>query len=399
MITISQRLQNIPASGIRKLVPLAQKAKADGVTVYHLNIGDPDIKSPPEMMEAIKTWERNPIGYGNSQGEPEILEALTGYYQGLGYRFVSKEQIQVTVGGSEALAMAMMATCEVGDELIVFEPFFTGYAGLAAVYGVKLVPVTTTIENGFHLPTRTQIEQKITERTRAILFTNPNNPTGTVFSQAEVEMLVDIAKKKDLYLLSDEVYREMVFDGRVQVSLIKYMPEQPDRIVVLDSLSKRYCVCGLRLGMLVSLNQELMAGVLRMAMARLSAGLIDQVVGSRLAKVGENYILSVRDEYQQRRDVVYEGLAKIPGVTIQRPEGAFYAVVGLPVKDAEAFCAWLLTDFRDNRETVMLAPMAGFYATPHLGQNEVRIAYVLKIEKLKRAMEILTKALATFSEK
>ncbi len=261
----SNRLKQIPASAIRKLVPLAQAAKQEGVTVYHLNIGDPDIKTPEVMIEALHQWERNPIGYGNSQGEPELLAALQGYYQGLGYQFIEKSQLKVTIGGSDALLMAMMATCEVGDEIIVFEPFFTAYSSVAAVAGVTLVPVTTKIENGFHLPLKQEIEAKIGPKTKAILFTNPNNPTGTVFERSEVESLVELVKERDLFLMADEVYREYAFDGRKSVSLLDYAQELPDKIIILDSLSKRYSACGLLLGMMVSLNQELMAVVFRIA--------------------------------------------------------------------------------------------------------------------------------------
>lgn len=405
MAAVSRRLNQIPASPIRKLVPLADEAKKRGVQVIHLNIGDPDIPTPQVMIDRLKSWEGG-IPYAHSQGDSELLDALTAYYHRLGYDYLTRENVQVTVGGSEALAMAMTAICDPGEEIIVFEPFFVGYASLAPVYGVRLVPVMTRIENGFHLPNIAEIENKITAKTRAILFTNPNNPTGTVYSKAEVEKLIDIAQKHNLFLFCDEVYREFVFppspkatEGQASfkgVSSLDYMREEPEQVIVLDSLSKRYSAPGLRLGMIVSLNQELMAGVLRMAMGRLSAGYIDQKVAAELTQVSHEEILAVRDEYNRRREVIYKGMKQIPGVTIQKPEGAFYCVVGLPVDDAEKFCAWLLTDFNDQGQTVMLAPMPGFYATPGLGKQEVRIAYVVGEAKLKRAIEILGKALQTY---
>lgn len=401
MAKISSRLEMVPASPIRKLVPLAQAAKALGKTVYHLNIGDPDIPTPQVMMAAVNNFGINPVRYGHSQGEAELLTALKSYYQTLGYGFLETKNIQVTEGGSEALAMAMLAVCEVGDEILVPEPFFTGYASLAPIYGVTLKPIPLSIENGFHLPERSVIEALISPKTKAILYCSPNNPTGTVFSREEIERLVAIAKDRGIFLVADEVYREFVFDGREQLSLLTYMQSDPEHLIVLDSLSKRYSVPGFRIGCLVSLNQDLMAGVLRMAMGRLSASLIDQVAAAELTKVSREEILAVRDEYQRRRDVVYRALSEVPGVTIQRPEGAFYAVVKLPVQ-AEAFCSWLLTDYVDpsassgQAETVMLAPMPGFYATPGLGEDEVRIAYVIAIDKLTRAVELIKVALQKY---
>lgn len=396
MAALSKRIEEIPASAIRKLVPLADQAKARGVFVYHLNIGDPDIPTPAAMIERLRAWEGEGVPYAHSQGDGELVAALADYYRDLGYSNVGPEQIQVSVGGSEAFAMAMTACCDAGDEVIVFEPFFVGYASLAPVYGVKLVPLATTIETGFHLPPVEQIEAQMTERTKAILLTNPNNPTGTVYSRDEVESILELAAKRDLYVWADEVYREFVFDGREGVSLLGYLERYPERLLVLDSLSKRYSAPGLRLGAVVSLNQELMAGVLRMAMGRLSAGYIDQKVAAQLTKVSQTDLLVVRDEYQRRRDVVYAAVKSMSGVVMSRPEGAFYAVLGLPVEDGEAFCRYLLTDFEDNQETVMLAPMSGFYVTPGKGKNEVRVAYVLGVEKLQRAMDLLRLALARY---
>lgn len=390
---VSSRLLNVSASPIRKLVPLAIAAKKQGVKVYHLNIGDPDVKTPEVMLNVLKSWDKNPISYENSQGSPEFINSLLTYYHALDHKFLKSENIQVTTGGSEALSMAFFGTTEPGDEILVFEPFFSAYNGHAAVHGIKLVAIPTSIKNGFHLPDKKEIVKRINKRTKAILYCSPNNPTGTVYTQAEIELLVSIAKEYNLFLLSDEVYREYVFDGKAQVSLLTYLPEIPKLGIVLDSLSKRYSLCGARLGALVSLNPELMAGALRLGQLRLSSGLIEQAMATKLTEVPKSYITSVQAEYQNRRDTVYSGLKSIPGVVIPHPEGAFYIMVGLPITDSEHFCSWLLTDFRDNNETVMLAPGPGFYATPGVGVNEVRLAYVLNVNDLTRSVELIKLAL------
>jgi len=395
---VSFRLKNVPASPIRKLVPFAVAAKKEGVGVYHLNIGDPDIKTPEVMINALKTWDRNPISYEQSQGNPAFLTSLKTYYERLGFSFVDEKHIQVTTGGSEAISMAIFATCNPGDEIIVFEPFYANYNSFAAVNGITLVPIITELSNGFHLPDREVIEKKISGKTKAILICTPNNPTGTVYSKQEMDMLVSIAKDHGLFFLSDEVYREFCYEGKKHMSLFSYMEAIPNQAVVLDSLSKRYSICGARLGCLVSLNEEIMAGVLRMAQGRLSSGLIDQIMASKLTEVPGSYTEQVRKEYQMRRDVLFQELSSIDGVELPpKPEGAFYAVVGLPVVDAEDFCTFLLTKFRDNNETVMLAPAAGFYATPNKGRNEVRIAYVLNADAIKRSVEIIKKALISYN--
>ena len=399
MVTVSKRLLNVPASPIRKLVPFAAAAKKSGVHVYHLNIGDPDIKTPKPMMDVLKTWNIDPVGYSQSQGEPVFLESLKSYYHGLGATFIDIPNIQVTSGGSEAISMALFAICEPGDEVIVFEPFYANYNTYAVVNGVKLVPVRTSITDGFHLPNKENIEKHISKKTKAILICSPNNPTGTVFTKAEMDMLVSIAKKKVLYILVDEVYREFTYDGRKQTSLLTYMQEIPSQAIMLDSMSKRYNLCGVRLGALVSLNPDVMAGVLRIAQGRLSSGIIDQMVSAKLTEVSPEWYKETHDEWARRRDVLYEGLRKIPGVVIPKPEGAFYAIVGLPVVDSEDFAKWLLTDFRDNNETVMVAPAAGFYATQGLGKNEVRVAYVLNTKALARSIELLRKALVEYNRK
>lgn len=396
-VSVSDRLGKLPASPIRKLVPYAMTAKKDGVHVYHLNIGDPDIKTPDVMIDVLKSWDRNPIGYAQSQGSEEFLESLRMYYHGLGHSFLDTAHIQVTNGGSEAISMAMFAVAAPGDEVLTFEPLYANYNSYAVVNGVTLKAVLTSSDTGFHLPAREIIEQAITPKTKAILICNPNNPTGTVYTKDEMRMLVDIAKDRDLFLLSDEVYREYTYDGRTHVSLLSFMQEIPDHAIVLDSMSKRYSLCGVRLGALITINPLILSGALAIAQGRLSSGLVDQAIAARLTDVPEEYFRQVHEEYAKRRDILYESLKNIPGVVIPKPEGAFYSIVGLPVDDAEDFCRWLLTDFRDNYETIMIAPAAGFYATPGQGKNEVRIAYVLNTTALARSIEILKKALVVYN--
>lgn len=392
----SKRFFKVPASAVRKLVPFATEAKKKGVKVYHLNIGDPDIKTPDVMIKVLNNWTRNPIGYSQSQGEPDFLNAITSYYHKIGYKFIKNDNIQVTLGGSEAISMAFFSICEAEDEVIVFEPFYTAYNSYAAINQVRLVPIITHHENGFHLPEKHEIEKKISNRTKAIFICNPNNPTGTVYSRAEMDMLIEIIKEHNLFLISDEVYREFIYDGKKHQSVLDIMEELPNQIILLDSMSKRYSLCGARLGSLVSLNRELMEGILKIAQARLSAGLIDQIMASKLTEVGDDYFKEVNKEYKARRDVLYEGLKNIPGVFLEKPEGAFYTIVKIPVRDSDEFCQWLLTDFRYQNATVMIAPATGFYHSP-LGKDQVRMAYVINIDDLKKAIEILRRALIQYS--
>ncbi len=394
----SKRLVAIPASPIRKLVPYAVAAKQEGIKVYHLNIGDPDIETPQVMLDALKNWSKNPIGYSQSKGEPIFIDALKTYYHRLGYQFIGGDDIQVTSGGSEAISMAFFATCEGGDEVLVFEPLYTLYNSFAAINNVKLVPVRTSADAGFHLPPRIEIEKKITKKTKAILICNPSNPTGTVYTQQEMDTLFEIAKNHNLFLLSDEVYREFVYDDRRHISVLDYMKKLPEKIILLDSLSKRFSICGARIGTFISKNKAIMDGVLRIAQSRLSVGLIDQTIAARLTSVPRSYFKKVHREYQKRRDVLYEELKKIPGVSLKKPEGAFYAVVTLPIRDSEHFSKWLLTDFRFKNQTVMVAPAPGFYVTKGLGKQEVRMAYVINISELKKAIEILRRALIEYKD-
>lgn len=391
----SKRAIAAPPSPIRKLVPLADAAKKKGIKVYHLNIGDPDIQTPKVMLNTLHNFPSKIIRYANSQGEKDFLEALLTYYHNLGFKDLTTTNLIVTQGGSEAILWVMLSTCNPGEEIIVFEPFYANYAGFAQMAQVKLVPVTTTIENGFHLPEKEKIVAKITPKTRAILICNPSNPTGTIYTQNELNILLELAKKFRLFLLSDEVYREFCYDDRKAISLLNFKGEN---IIVLDSLSKRYSLCGARLGCIVTRNKKLIDLLLKFAQARLSAGFIDQMMASQLTRLPGNYFEKIRREYQARRDIVYNRLRKIPGVVCSKPEGAFYLIAKLPIADSEDFARWLLTTFRDKGETIMIAPAAGFYKTAGLGKNEVRIAYVINQKDLKRSMEILERALQAYEK-
>lgn len=393
----STRIKSLPVSAVRKLTPYAIQAKKEGVKVYHLNIGDPDIKTPKVMLDVLKNWDPQTIRYAQSQGEPELIQSLKTYYQKLGFN-IKEENMIITVGGSEAVLMSLYAVANPGDEVLVFEPFYSNYSSFAHISEVNLVPISTSIENGFHLPKRGAIEKKITKKTKAILFCSPNNPTGTVYNKDEIQMLVSIAKKHNLFLISDEVYREFAFDGNKATSVLEFLDQIPEQIILLDSLSKRYSLCGGRIGILISLNKEIVAGALKIAQSRLSGGLIDQTMAAKLTKVPSSYTKAVIKEYQNRRDFIYKALLEIDGVFLSKPEGAFYTIVSLPVKNAEDFAIYLLTKFRFNNETVMLAPGAGFYGTTGQGLNQVRIAYVLNIKDLQISIKIISEALKSYQE-
>jgi aspartate aminotransferase len=391
---ISQRAAGMLASPIRKLVPLSDQAKARGIKVYHLNIGQPDIATPPEFMNAVRNYDKAVLAYGNSKGDAAFLKGLAEYYKHVGIE-VEPKDIQVTTGGSEAIIFAMVCVAGVGDEIIVFEPFYTNYNGFAMMAEVKLVPVTLRAENGFHMPPRETIERLITPRTRAILVCSPNNPTGTVYTREEMEMLAALARDRNLFLLSDEVYREYIYEG--SHTSVMHLDGISDRAILLDSVSKRYSACGARIGCLVSHNAQVMDAVLRMGQARLCPPSIEQVGAAAALKLGDAYYDGMAGEFRRRRDAVYEELMRIPGVVCLKPSGAFYIMAKLPIKDAEDFARWMLTDFNLDRETTMVAPGPGFYATPGKGCDEARIAYVLNVDDLRRAMRILAKGIETYN--
>ncbi len=390
---LSERKHMVSESPIRKLVPYADAAREAGRTVFHLNIGQPDIHTIPAMREA---YSRAPevIGYGPSQGLPELRAQFSGYYAGHGVQ-VSKDQIFITNGGSEAIVFALMAITSPGDEIIIPEPYYANYNGFAAMVGVKVVPVTTSIREGFHLPDAADFEQKIGPRTRAIMFSNPGNPTGAVFSREKLRDLTVLVKKHSLFLLSDEVYREFTYGEKKAVSILEFGGAE-DNLIVVDSVSKRYSACGARIGTIVSRNAEFLDLVLRFAQARLCPPTVDQMAVLAALEAPGEYLKEVRQEYKERRDYLYHQLTGIPDVEVSFPEGAFYLIVQLPVEDAEDFAIWLLRDFHIDGETVMVAPAQGFYASPGLGRNQIRLAYVLTAEKLERAIRILREGLLAY---
>jgi aspartate aminotransferase len=391
---ISTRGIEMPASPIRKLVPYAEAAKKRGIKVYHLNIGQPDIRTPDVALEAIHNFEHKVIEYSHSAGNESYRKALANYYKGINIE-VDYTDIMITTGGSEAIMFALLSCLNAGDEVIIPEPFYTNYNGFAVAAGVKIVPVPSQIENGFALPPISEFEKKIGPRTKAIMICNPNNPTGYLYSKDELEQLRDMVLKHDLFLFSDEVYREFCYDGHHHHSVMK-LEGIDNNTVLIDSVSKRYSECGVRIGALISKNQELMATALKFGQARLSPPSLGQVVGEASLNTPKDYFVGVYNEYIDRRNIVISELNKIEGVFAPMPKGAFYSVIQLPIDDSDKFCQWLLEDFNYNGRTVMLAPATGFYATPGLGKKEVRIAYVLKKEDLVNAVKCLDEALKVY---
>ena len=393
---LSARAGRVPPSPIRKLVPLADRAKHEGKKIYYLNIGQPDIPTPEEFLEGFRNAPKI-LAYSPSQGLEGALEALIRYYHGFGIK-LEPEELIVTVGGSEAVTFAMLTTMDPGDEILIPEPFYGPYNGYAEIANVKIVPLTTQAVEGFHLPPREEIEAKITSKTRAILITNPGNPTGVVYGREELELLGEIALKHDLFLISDEVYREFVYDGLEHTSILQ-LPGLEEHAILVDSISKRFSACGARIGTLASRNRKVMAAALKLAQTRLSPPTAGQLglIHYLSSPAYPEKTLEMIEEFRRRRDLLYEELLKIPGVFCIKPQGAFYIMAQLPVADAEAFTRWLLTEFERDGETVMLAPGAGFYKTPGLGQSEARIAYVLNVEDLKRALWLLGEALAEYA--
>ena len=396
-IGLSERARTMPASPIRRLVPYADKARARGIKVYNLNIGQPDVETPKEMMDGYRNVDIKVLAYGPSQGLKEYVEALVEYYRRVGIA-VKPADIMVTTGGSEAISFAIDAVADPGDEVIVPEPFYTNYAGFAATACVKLVPVTCRAEDGFALPPKADIERAVTKRTRAILYSNPGNPTGAVYTRTEIEMLKDLAVKHGLYIIADEVYREFIYENTEHVSIMN-IPGIEDRAILVDSVSKRYSACGARVGCVVSRNAELMAAILKFGQARLCPATVDQLAAAGALKVPDRYFADVRHEYTCRRDVVCESLQKIPGVVCVKPKGAFYVVAKLPIRDGQEFAIFMLDEFNLDKETVLVAPADGFYATPGKGKDEIRIAYVLNCLDLSRAMQVLAAGLDAYRKK
>ncbi|MBQ6432939.1 MAG: pyridoxal phosphate-dependent aminotransferase [Bacteroidaceae bacterium] len=395
MPKISIRGVEMPASPIRKLAPLANAAKQRGIKVYHLNIGQPDLPTPKAALDAIRGIDRTILEYSPSQGYLSYRKKLVDYYAKYNID-VTPDDIIITSGGSEAVLFAFLSCLNPGDEIIVPEPAYANYMAFAISAGAVIRTVTTTIEEGFSLPKVEKFEELINERTRAILICNPNNPTGYLYTRREMNQIRDLVKKYDLYLFSDEVYREFIYTGSPYISAC-HLEGIEDNVVLIDSVSKRYSECGIRIGALITKNKEVRQAVMKFCQARLSPPLIGQIAAEASLDAGEEYARDVYDEYVERRKCLIDGLNRIPGVYSPIPMGAFYTVAKLPVEDAEDFCAWCLRDFNYEGETVMMAPAAGFYTTPGLGRNEVRLAYVLKKDDLVRALYILSKALEAYN--
>lgn len=394
MLQISEKGKALPASPIRKLVPYADQAKARGIKVYHLNIGQPDIETPPIALQALKEIQLKVIAYTESAGNYSLRRKLAGYYQDLNIP-VREDDILITTGGSEAILFAFMSTLNEGDEIIIPEPFYANYAAFAVMVGAKVKTVTARIEDHFALPPVGEFEKQITPRTKGIVIVNPNNPTGYLYSQKELENLANIVKKHNLYLYSDEVYRRYVYDGLHHYSVMN-LKDIEQNTILFDSMSKRYSECGIRVGALISRNKEILSVALKLGMARLCPPALGQIVAEASLDTTSEYFKNVHLEYTRRRDYMVDALNRMPGVICPLPQGAFYSVVRLPVDDTDKFSQWLLEEFSYNGATVMLAPASGFYHTPGLGKNEVRIAYVLNISDLQKCMEILSAALKSY---
>lgn len=394
MPEISVRGQEMPESPIRMLAPLAVAAKKRGIKVYHLNIGQPDIPTPKEGLDALKHIDRTTLEYSPSQGILSYREKLVGYYEKY-HIHISPEDIIVTAGGSEAVLFAFMSCLNPGDEIIIPEPAYANYMSFAISAGAKIRTIATTIEEGFSLPRVEKFEALINERTRAIMICNPNNPTGYLYTRREMNQIRDLVKKYDLYLFSDEVYREYIYTGSPYISAM-HLDGIEKNTILIDSVSKRYSECGIRIGALITKNVEVRKAVMKFCQARLSPPLIGQIIAEASLDAPESYFREVYDEYVERRKCLIDGLNRIPGVYSPIPMGAFYTVAKLPVDDAERFCRWCLEEFSDESETIMMAPAAGFYTTPGAGYNQVRIAYVLNKVDLERALHILRKALEAY---
>ncbi len=394
MPKISQKAMDMPASPIRKLVPFSEAAKKQGKTVYHLNIGQPDIETPQVALDAIKNLDRTVLEYSHSAGFESYRNGLSAYYIKTGIN-VQPEDILITTGGSEALIFGFMTTCNPGDEIIIPEPFYANYNGFAVTAGVNVVPVTASIETGFALPPIEEIEKKITPKTKGIVICNPGNPTGYLYSKEELEQLRTIVQKHDLFLFADEVYREFCYDGAKPFSVMN-LEGIEDNVIMIDSVSKRYSMCGARIGALITKNKEVMASALKFGQARLSPPTVDQIASEAALNTPQSYFDNVVAEYVERRNIMVDGLNNIPGVFCPKPSGAFYCVAKFPVDDAEKFCQWLLEEFEYEGQTVMMAPANGFYSTKGAGQDEARIAYVLNKESLKNAVKCLEEALKVY---
>lgn len=393
----SKKIQACELSPIRKFYPYADAAKAQGKRIYQLNIGQPDVATPKAFYDAVQGFAQPVLAYAPSPGLPVLIEAVRAYYAGIGISFETGD-ILITTGGSEALEIVLNCILDDGDEIIVPEPFYPNYNTFTRVTGGRIHPLETKPEEGYRYAVREKIEAAINEHTRALLVSNPGNPTGTVLSKEELRLLADIAKEHNLFLIGDEVYREFVYGGE-QLTSIGEFTDIAENAIIIDSVSKRFSACGARIGTLITRNKELQQHAMKICQARLSVATLDQIASAALYSVGSDYFAAVRAEYRLRRDTIYQKLTAIPGVVCAEPKGAFYVMAKLPLDDAEDFQTWLLQEFDDNGETVMFAPGAGFYATPGRGRNEVRLAYVLKQKDLERAMDLLAMGISEYQKR
>ena len=394
MPKISAKGLSMPESPIRKLVPFAENAKKRGTQVIHLNIGQPDISTPEIALNAIRNFKPNVIEYSHSAGNQSYREGLAHYYQNVGIN-VDHTQILVTTGGSEAISIALNTIMDKGDEIIIPEPFYANYNGFSTAADITVKPITSSIDNGFALPSISEFEKLITPNTKAILICNPGNPTGYLYTKDELNALKKIVLKYDLFLIADEVYREFTYDGKKHTSVLE-INELDQNTILIDSVSKRYSMCGARVGCMVTKNKEVLETALKFAQARLSPPSLGQVAGEAALNTPKSYFTEVIDEYVNRRDLLIEGLNKIDGITCPKPSGAFYCIAQLPIDDADKFAKWLLEEFSWNNKTVMVAPAQGFYSTPKIGKQQIRIAYVLNLEELQNAINIIEEALKIY---
>ena len=394
---LSERVLELKTSPVRKLVPVAEEAINNGKKIYHLNIGQPDIETPEQFYRAVEGFKEKTLKYAHSAGLKELIDAIVKYYKNIGLNYNHKE-VLITVGGSEAVFFTLMALFDEGDEILIPEPYYANYNSFFDLLRIKVVPIKTSGENGFHLPEKKDIEQLITSKTKAIMFSNPGNPTGTVYRKEELEILNEISKEHKLFIISDEVYREFTYGENKAISFGSFI-DADDRTIIIDSISKRYSACGARIGCIISKNKEFMQAIYKLCQSRLSAPTLDMVGAEALYNLPFEYFNEIKFEYQKRRDILFRELSSMEGVRASEPEGAFYTVVKLPVKNAEEFAIWLLSEFSVEDETIMLTPAEGFYATPGLGRDEVRISYVLKEEDLLKSMNILREGLIKYNNK
>ena len=393
----SGKMERCGLSPMRKFAPYALKAEEKGRKIYHLNIGQPDIETPPVYFEAVKNFSQPVLAYAPSAGGPELLDAIREYYASIGAS-LTNDDILISTGGSEALQMVMSAILDEGDEIIIPEPFYPNYSTFVTLTGASIRPITTRPEEGYRFAIRERVEACINEHTRAILFTNPGNPTGTVMTADELKLIADIARENDLFLIGDEVYREFVYGGEPLMSLLQ-LEGYDENVVVIDSVSKRFSACGARIGCVITRNRELYNQVMKWCQGRLCTSTLDQIASAALYSVGPEYFEAVRREYKARKDTLTEGLKKIPGIVYSEPKGAFYVMAALPVDDAEKLQIWMLEEFEDQGETLMFTPAESFYRTPDTGRNEIRMAYVINQKDIARSMELLAKGIEAYNNR